>query len=36
VMAVLGAWFVFGRRKSAGIVSEGSLMGRQTSKEGLL
>jgi hypothetical protein len=36
VMAVLGAWFVFGRRKSAGALTEGSLMGRQTSKEGLL
>lgn len=36
LLALAGVWFFVVRRGSGGPVSEGSLMGRQTSKEGLL
>lgn len=36
ILALAAVWFFVVRRKSAGAVSEASLMGRQTSKEGLL
>jgi hypothetical protein len=36
ILALAAAWFFLARRKSAGVLSEASLMGRQTSKDGLL
>jgi hypothetical protein len=36
VLAVAGLWFFLHRRAAAGVVSEASLMGRQSSTEGLL
>jgi hypothetical protein len=36
ILALAAVWFFVVRRKSAGVVSEASLMGRQSSTEGLL